>query len=109
MNPIHSQDFRLTEADLNFLIEATSGEVRDKARLRRLLREDEDFRIGFIGDERTCQKVLDNEEIFLKISAARGNAGRMAIPRILSRLPERYRFPILNSRSITSLMRSLWG
>ena len=68
MSSILGTDFRFTETDLEFLIEAASPEVRDKAKLRHLLREDEDFRNGFIGDKKTCEKVLDDEEVFLRIS-----------------------------------------
>ncbi|MBW1676021.1 MAG: hypothetical protein JRF30_00435 [Deltaproteobacteria bacterium] len=41
---------RLSDRDLDFLIETGAPEVRDKARLKEIIREDEDFRNGFIGD-----------------------------------------------------------
>lgn len=68
MSSIIGTDFRFTETDLKFLIETASPEVRDKDKLRQLLREDEDFRDGFIGDIKIYEKVLDDEEVFLRIS-----------------------------------------
>lgn len=59
---------RLTEKDLDFLVETTSPGVMDKVRLKQILREDEGFRNAFIEDERVIRRVMDEEEIFLKIS-----------------------------------------
>jgi hypothetical protein len=61
-------DFKLTNTELDFLIEAAASEVGDKSRLRQLLESDEDFRNAFIGDEKTFQRVADDREAFLKIS-----------------------------------------
>ena len=35
---------RLSESDLNFLVDTVCPEVKDKPRLRKIIREDEDFR-----------------------------------------------------------------
>jgi hypothetical protein len=59
---------RLTEKDLDFLVETTSPGVIDKIRLKEILREDEGFRNAFIEDEKVIRRVMDEEEIFLKIS-----------------------------------------
>lgn len=60
----------MTERDLDFLVETVSPEVTDKVRLKTIIREDEDFRNTFIGDEKVFNRVMDEEEIFLKISPA---------------------------------------
>jgi len=65
MNP---GDFRLSEAELEFLVTAAAPEVGDRARLRRLIETDDDFRQAFIGDEKTFRKVMADDEVFLKIS-----------------------------------------
>jgi len=60
--------FRLTEKDLDFLIETASPGVIDKPKLKQILREDEKFRISFIEDEKVFRRVMDEEETFLRIS-----------------------------------------
>ena len=60
----------LSDRDLDFLIETTSSEVADKRRLKEIIREDEDFRNSFTGDRRVFRRVMDDDEIFLKISPA---------------------------------------
>jgi hypothetical protein len=63
-----SKKLRLTDRDLKFLAETASPGVSDKANLIRIIREDEDFRISFIGDEKVFRKLMDDEEVLLKIS-----------------------------------------
>jgi hypothetical protein len=63
-----SKKLRLTDRDLKFLVETASPGVSDKANLIRIIREDEDFRISFIGDEKVFRKLMDDEEVLLKIS-----------------------------------------
>ncbi|MBW1999891.1 MAG: hypothetical protein JRJ29_18260, partial [Deltaproteobacteria bacterium] len=68
-----SKDFkklRLTENDLDFLVETVSPDVRDKSRLKEILREDEDFKRSFLCDEKVFRRILDDEKIFLKVSPA---------------------------------------
>jgi hypothetical protein len=60
--------WKLSESDLDFLIESASPHVTDTPRLKQVLREDEDFRNSFIADEGVFRKVTDDEEILLKIS-----------------------------------------
>ena len=43
-------------------------ELENKARLKQLIREDKAFRKGLISDERLFKRVIDDEEIILKIS-----------------------------------------
>ncbi len=61
---------KLTDRDLEFLVESATPEVTDKTRLKQIIDEDEDFRNTFISDERVFRRVMDDKEIFLKISPA---------------------------------------
>lgn len=61
---------KLNEKDLEFLVESASPEVADKTKLKQIISEDEDFRNTFISDERVFRRVMDDREIFLKISPA---------------------------------------
>jgi hypothetical protein len=54
--------------DLDFLVETASPEVADKSRLKKIIMQDEDFRDTFICDEKVFKRVMDDDEIFLKIS-----------------------------------------
>lgn len=58
----------LPEKDLDFLIETVSPEARDKTRLKQIIREDRDIRNSYVGDEKVFQRLMDEEETFLKIS-----------------------------------------
>jgi hypothetical protein len=60
---------KLSERDLDFLVESAAPHVTDKTKLKRLLQEDEDFRNSFVVDERVFLRVMDDEEILLKISS----------------------------------------
>jgi len=59
---------RLSDKDLNFLIETVHPEVVDKVQLKKIIKEDEEFRISFISDEKIFRRLIGDEEIFLKIS-----------------------------------------
>ena len=59
---------RLSERDLDFLVETASPEVTDKLKLKMIIREDLDFRNKFIGDEKVFRRVMDDDKVFLKIS-----------------------------------------
>ncbi len=61
---------RLSDRDLDFLAETTSPEIKDKSRLKEIIQEDEDFRNSYVGDEKVFTKLMDDKEIFLKISPA---------------------------------------
>jgi hypothetical protein len=63
-----SKKLRLTDRDLIFLVETVSPGVSDKGNLIRIIREDEDFRNSFIGDEKVFRKLMNDEEVLLKIS-----------------------------------------
>ena len=68
MAPQNLKSIRLSDNDLDFLVETVSPEITDKYRLKRIIREDEDFRSTFISDEKIFNRVMDDEEILLKIS-----------------------------------------
>ena len=59
---------RLSDRDLDFLIDTVSPQVTDKRRLKQIIKADEDFRDTFIGDEKVINRVMADDEIFLKIS-----------------------------------------
>ena len=62
------ENFPLTDADLDFLVAAVTPEVRDKPRLKELIVRDQAFRDGFIGDERAFQRIMADEDAFLRVS-----------------------------------------
>jgi hypothetical protein len=64
------RSLRLSDKDLDFLVETTSPGVIDKPRLKQIIREDEKFRNTFIEDEKVFRRLMDDEEILLKISPA---------------------------------------
>ena len=68
MPPLNLKVSKLSERDVDFLTETVSPEVSDQYRLKGVIRKDEDFRNKFIGDERVFRRVMDDDEIFLKIS-----------------------------------------
>ncbi len=57
-----------TDKDLDFIIETAAPDVSDKARLKQILKEDSDFRAQFLSDDRIFNRVMDEKEVFLKIS-----------------------------------------
>jgi len=59
---------RLSDKDLDFLVETASPGVIDKPKLKQIIGEDEKFRNTFIEDEKVFRRLMDEEEIFLKIS-----------------------------------------
>jgi hypothetical protein len=66
----NSRHLRLTEGDLDFLVEIASPEVADKGRLKQIISDDEDFRSSFLTDEKVFRRVMDDDEVFLRISPA---------------------------------------
>ncbi|MBW2487078.1 MAG: hypothetical protein JRE88_07780 [Deltaproteobacteria bacterium] len=61
-------NLQLSDQDLDFLIEAAASGVGDKANLKKILREDKDFRNSFVSDEKVFNRLMADDEIFLKIS-----------------------------------------
>ena len=61
---------RLSDQDLDFVIQEAVPEFSDKAKLRQLIREDEAFRKALLGDDRVFRKVMADDEVILRISPA---------------------------------------
>jgi hypothetical protein len=59
---------RLNSKDIDFLIETVAPDVSDKERLKYIISEDEDFRDEFIGDEKVFKRIMEDDEIFVRIS-----------------------------------------
>lgn len=63
-----SKTRRLSERDLDFLVDTVSPEVTDKPHLKQIIREDDDFKNTFMGDAKVFRRVMRDDEILLKIS-----------------------------------------
>lgn len=61
-------DLGLSDRDLDFLIETVSPDVTDKLRLKEIIRRDKDFRNGFLAHIRVFKRLMEDDEILLKIS-----------------------------------------
>ena len=71
MSELKPKILRLTDADLDFIVEEAASEFQDKAHLKRLIVEDESFRKALVGDERVMKGVTAaGAEVFLRISPA---------------------------------------
>ena len=68
MSLSNPKGLRLSDSDLDFLVDTVSPEVRDRSRLKQIIREDRDFRNRYIGDEKVFTRLMDDDELFLKIS-----------------------------------------
>jgi len=58
-----SKTRKLSERDLDFLVDTVSPEVADKPHLKQIIREDEDFRNTFMGDAKVFHRVMRDDEI----------------------------------------------
>ena len=70
MSRVSLKRLRLSDRDLDFLLDTASPEVTNKPKLKQIIREDEDFRNSFFSDEKVFKRLMDDEEIFLKTSPA---------------------------------------
>ncbi|UCG65220.1 MAG: hypothetical protein JSW12_21940 [Deltaproteobacteria bacterium] len=68
MSRVSLKHLRLSDRDLDFLVDTASPEVTNKPKLKQIIREDEDFRNSFVTDDKVFRKLMDDEEISLKIS-----------------------------------------
>ena len=57
-----------TDRDLDFVVENVARGASDPEALKRLVREDPEFRAAMVGDENLLDRVLSDEEVFLHIS-----------------------------------------
>ena len=60
----------LTESDLDFVVSEAAQGPTDTDRLKLLIEEDEQFRAAILGDENVFQRLMADEETFLKVSPA---------------------------------------
>ena len=102
---------RLSEKDLDFLVESATPEVRDRTQLKEILREDEDFRASFIGNENVFRRVMDDEESFLRISPnlffeilLRKAANDLSGAGYTVEKTGSMRIPVFDAREVVSLM-----
>ncbi len=68
MSSTKAKGSRLSDQDLDFLIQIGSPGVADRAALKKILREDTDFRNQYVSDEKIFQTVINDELALLKIS-----------------------------------------
>lgn len=68
MTVMENRFFKLTEVDLNFLVNIVAPESGDKDRLKRLIENDEEVRGSFIGDEKVFSRVVADDKSFVEIS-----------------------------------------
>ena len=68
MSDLPHNRLRLPDNDLDFLVNTVTPKVHDKRRLKEILSTDKDYRNSFIGDDQVFKRVMEDSEIFLKIS-----------------------------------------
>ncbi len=59
-----------SEGDLDFVIENVAPDAADPAALKKLVSQDPQFRDAMVGDDSLLERILNDEEIFLRISPA---------------------------------------
>jgi hypothetical protein len=68
MSQRHLSRLRLSDRDLDFLVDTAYPGAKDTYRLKKVIREDEGFRDNFIEDEKVFRRVMADEEVLLRIS-----------------------------------------
>lgn len=63
-----SGSLRLSQGDLEFLVDTAAPDHGDKAKLVEIAREDEDFRKAFIASEPVAELVVSSDEVLTRIS-----------------------------------------
>jgi hypothetical protein len=101
----------LSERDLDFLVEAGAPGVEDKSNLKKIIREDEDFRHSFVGDEKVFRKLMADDESFLKISPAlffeillRKAASALSKASYTLEKTRNMRIPVFDARDLAELL-----
>jgi len=61
---------RLSDRDLDFLVDVAAPDVSNKSDLKGILREDIEYCRSFIADDNVFRRVMDDDEIVVKISPA---------------------------------------
>jgi hypothetical protein len=101
----------LPDRDLDFLVEAAAPGVGDKSNLKRIIREDEDFRNSFVSDEKVFNKLMADDEIFLKISPSlffeillRKAAGELSRASYTLERTQRMHIPVFDTNDLAELL-----
>jgi len=68
MGEQYLKNLKLSDRDLDFLVETAAPNVVDKHRLKQIIREDEGFRHSFVTDEKIFRRLMDDDQVLLKIS-----------------------------------------
>ena len=66
--PVTSQT--LSDSDLEFLVGEVAPNVSDPQRMMRAIRKNEDLRAAIVADDRVFERVVQDEEVLIRISAA---------------------------------------
>ena len=61
---------RLSDSDLEFLVGEIAPHVSDPQRMMRAIRQNEDLRAAIVADDRVFERVVQDEEILIRISPA---------------------------------------
>ena len=101
----------LTDTDLAFVVAQTAPDSANPARLAALVREDPEFRKAMIGDERVLEGVLNDEEVFLKVSPAlyfevllRGSLKELETAAYTVERSGRSSIPVFDTSEVTELL-----
>ena len=101
----------LSDRDLDFLVETAAPGLGDKSNLKRIIREDEDFRNSFVSDEKVFNKLMADDEIFLKISPSlffeillRKAAGDLSRAGYTLERTQRMRIPVFDTNDLVELL-----
>ena len=73
MGPLQSittPTLRLSDLDLDFVLEQVTEGKGSSDSFRELLQDDEAFRSGLVGDPRVFSRLMDDDEAFLRVSPA---------------------------------------
>ncbi len=57
-----------TDKDLDFVVENVAPDAKNADALKKLVREDPEFRAAMVGDKNLLDRILSDEEIFLHVS-----------------------------------------
>jgi hypothetical protein len=64
------KNIELSETDLDFIVQVAAPMFKDKAKLKQIIMEDDDFRRGLVLDNRVFKRVMSDRQILLRISPA---------------------------------------
>ena len=68
MFPPNASMPNISEADTDFVVSTLAPDAADPAALKRLIVDDAQFRDAMLGDEALLERVLNDDEIFIRIS-----------------------------------------